>query len=223
LSVLLELDHLSFRYHKESDWLFSDLSISLEKGSITAITGSNGSGKTTLLFAICGIIPKLFKGIFQGHVTYLEQDLSDFSLPQISQWMSILMQESNHQLVFPIVEQELAFGPENMNIPADQIENRICKSLSSLDITDLRFAQTFELSYGQKKLIALASLLVMESPILLLDEPAAGLDEHALELLKKLLLELSAQGRIIILADHEPGLLRIATQQIDLPFSKTSN
>ncbi len=217
-SSSLELIDLSFQYHKEYDWLFRNLTFQFEKGSITAITGPNGSGKTTLLYTICGIIPLLFKGNLQGQVNYSDKDISKYSLPQLSKWMNILLQDPNYQLVFPIVEQEIAFGAENLCLPVSQIEKRICRNLNLLGIEDLRFAHTAELSYGQKKMVSLASLLVMESQILILDEPSAGLDEYACELLKTLLLNLSAEGRIIIFADHNSELVQIAHHRITMPY-----
>lgn len=217
MSAILELNGLSFRYHKDSNWLFKDLTLHLDTGSITAVSGPNGSGKTTLLQTICGIIPKLFHGHFKGQVLVSGKDISGFTLPEVSKWMTILLQDSDHQLIFPIVEQELAFGAENLCIPREQIELRIANTLSLLGIESLRFANTSEISYGQKKLVSLASLLIMDSPILLLDEPSAGLDESSCALLKKLLLNLSSMGKIIIFTDHNPNVLLISHMQINLP------
>lgn len=214
----LAVQNLSFRYHKESDWLFHNLNLQFQKSTITAVTGPNGSGKTTFLYALCGIIPKLFRGVFQGNISYSGNDLMNYSLPQISQWMNLLQQDPDHQLIFPIVEQELAFGVENLCLPPDQIESRINDILSKLGIEELRFSKTYELSYGQKKLVALASLLVMDNPVLLLDEPSAGLDSNALELLKQMIIVQSDQGKIIIISDHVPDIIQIANHEIKLPF-----
>jgi energy-coupling factor transport system ATP-binding protein len=221
LSVLLDLNEISFRYPHASDWLFQNLTVGINRGSITAITGPNGSGKTTLLYTMCGIIPNLIRGIFKGNVCYSNNDLRNFTLPQISQWMNILQQDPDHQLAFPIVEQELSFGVENLCVPSEEIRKRINQIIIKLGLEELLQTNTSELSYGQKKLVALSSLLVMDSPTLLLDEPSAGLDEQTRNLLKELILELSAQGKTIILADHVPDLLSIANTEIQLSRSAT--
>ncbi|HNX02001.1 MAG TPA: ABC transporter ATP-binding protein [Candidatus Cloacimonadota bacterium] len=215
----LVLNELSFRYHKDAKWLFKDLSFHFTPHNITAITGPNGSGKTTLLYSLCGIIPNLFNGLQKGHVFLNGEDIAMKSLPEISKWISFLLQEPDHQIIFPVVEQEIAFGAENLCLPPSQIERKIADVLSYLGVGELRNKKTYELSYGQKKIISLAALLVKDSPILVLDEPSAGLDESSKSLLKQTILDLAAGGKTIIFADHSDEMIQIATQHISLPYS----
>jgi energy-coupling factor transport system ATP-binding protein len=213
---MLQLNDLSFRYEGSENWLFKNFNFLTEKGSIIAISGPSGSGKTTLLNIICGVIPKMIKGDFLGEVRFDDKLISEFSLPQIAPYISLLMQEPDNQLFFPTVEQELAFGPENLNIQPEEIQSRIDNVLNDLGIEKLRHEETNTLSFGQKKLVTFASLLTLSPQVFLLDELSAGLSEHHLTEVLDILKKLRCEGKIIIIADHNPAILQLADQQINL-------
>ncbi|MFC1898175.1 ABC transporter ATP-binding protein [Candidatus Cloacimonadota bacterium] len=213
---MLQISDLSFRYESAKKWLFRKFSFSADAGSIIAIHGPSGSGKTTLFNIICGVIPKMIKGEFSGEVKYNNQLISELTLPQTAPHISLLMQEPDNQLFFPTVEQELAFGPENLNVQPDEIQTRIDNVLNDLGIEKLRFEETNTLSYGQKKLVTFASLLTLSPQVFLLDELSAGLSEMHLAKVHQVLKSLKEDGKIIFIADHNPAILQLAEKQIIL-------
>jgi energy-coupling factor transport system ATP-binding protein len=219
---MLQLDKITFSYQRYAKPILSDFSLTAKAGEIIAIKGDSGSGKTTLLNIICGVIPKMIKGDFSGKVLFNNQDISQLSLPQTAPLISLLMQEPDNQLFFPLVEQELAFGPENLKIPEAEIRQRIQSVLKKLAIEHLKHEDTNTLSFGQKKLVTFASLLTLSPAVYLLDEISAGLSEKHLEKILNLLQEISAAGKIIILADHHDDILHIAGRIFDLNAMKNS-
>ncbi len=213
---MLKLNNISFRYKDQDHWLLHDFSLHVNKGDIVALQGSSGSGKTTLLNILCGVIPQIFKGEFSGTVSINNIDLAELSLPRIAPFASLLMQEPENQLFFPTVEQELAFGPENLNLKPNEIKSRIQEALEILEIEDLRHQETSSLSFGQKKLVTLASILTLSPRIFLLDEPTAGLAKDKAKKLKDIIRSLANKGKIIFVADHNTNFTDIANHTIDM-------
>jgi len=212
---LLELHNISFGYSKQ-DKLITNFSFEAEAGEIIAISGDSGVGKTTLLKIFCKVIPAITHGDLTGNVLINNQNIENLSLPQLSPAISILMQEPENQLFLPTVEHELAFGPENLCIPADEILKRISNVLQILQIENLRHQDTATLSFGQKKMIAFASIITLSPQIILLDEPSAGLSPTHLTIFLDVIKQLAATGKLIILADHLPQALNIADRTIHL-------
>jgi len=124
------------------------------------------------------------------------------------------MQDPEVQLFFPIVEQELAFGPENLMIDPREIQDRISKALKMLNIEHLRHRETANLSFGEKKMVALASLITLDPKVFLLDEPTAGISSQQIEYIKKMIIMLSEQGKIIFIAEHFDEILDLPHKTI---------
>lgn len=213
---ILAVENLSFRYSEQDRFLFEDLEFSLNNGDILAVHGASGSGKTTLLYILNGIIPRHIKGIISGKILLENCDHANASLPELSQKISMIMQNPAHQLFFPDVEQELAFAPENLCLSSDEIEKRVSEALKLLDIEELRYAETAKLSYGQQKLTALAAVYTLQPNILMLDEPANGLSQSRKENVINMINAYSEKGRILVLADHDPEILNLANKKVHL-------
>lgn len=213
---ILAVENLSFRYSEQDRFLFEDLEFSLNNGDILAVHGASGSGKTTLLYILNGIIPRHIKGIISGKILLENCDHANASLPELSQKISMIMQNPAHQLFFPAVEQELAFAPENLCLSSDEIEKRVSEALKLLDIEELRYAETAKLSYGQQKLTALATVYTLQPNILMLDEPANGLSQSRKENVINMINAYSEKGRILVLADHDPEILNLANKKVHL-------
>lgn len=213
---ILAVENLSFRYSEQDRFLFEDLEFSLNNGDILAVHGASGSGKTTLLYILNGIIPRHIKGIISGKILLKNCDHANASLPELSQKISMIMQNPAHQLFFPDVEQELAFAPENLCLSSDEIEKRVSEALKLLDIEELRYAETAKLSYGQQKLTALAAVYTLQPNILMLDEPANGLSQSRKENVINMINAYSEKGRILVLADHDPEILNLANKKVHL-------
>lgn len=213
---MLELNNISFRYNANSLLLINNFSFLAKKRDIIAVCGDSGTGKTTLLNIICSVIPKIFPGDLSGTIFHNDVDISNLSLPEIAPRISLLMQHPDNQLFFPTVEQELAFAPENLKISAKDIIMRIDDVLAKLDIEDLRHKETASLSFGQKKLVTLASILTLSPDIYLLDEPFAGLSKEYIRLISDEIKTLSYNGKIIFLAGHTNDIIQFANKTIEM-------
>jgi len=204
---MLKIENLTFRYNSDSPLLLKGLDLEVKEGEVIHINGVSGSGKTTLLNLLCGVIPKLIQGDLSGRILIKGIDLNELSLPQTAPYISMLMQDPEVQLFFPTVEQELAFGPENLKVSPLEISVRISRALKILEIGHLRKRETASLSFGEKKLVALAALLTLDPKILLLDELTAGISTQQIPILQKLIKTLADSGKIIFLAEHHQELL----------------
>ncbi len=213
---MLELNNISFRYNSSTPLLINNFSFKAEKGDIIAVRGDSGTGKTTLLNIICSVIPKVFTGDLTGSILHDNVDISKLSLPEIAPRISLLMQHPDNQLFFPTVEQELAFAPENLKVPAKDIIIRIDDVLFRLNIENLKYKETTSLSFGQKKLITLSSIITLSPNVYLLDEPFAGLSQEYINLISNEIKTQSNNGKIIFVAGHTDDILQLANKTIEM-------
>ncbi|MGB9721938.1 MAG: energy-coupling factor ABC transporter ATP-binding protein [bacterium] len=168
---LIRLNKIVFGYNGKP-LLFNGLDFSLTKGGRLGITGSNGCGKTTLFNIIMGFTKPLSGTIeIAGELIKSE---SDFQKVRMN--IGFLFQNSDDQLFCPTVREEVAFGPLNLRIPRDEVEKRIRESLNLVGLQGFEECAPYHLSEGEKKRLAIATILAMKPKILLLDEPTNGLD-----------------------------------------------
>ncbi|MEA2096690.1 MAG: ABC transporter ATP-binding protein [Candidatus Cloacimonadota bacterium] len=213
---MLELNNISFRYNVNSPLLINNFSFFAKKRDIIAVRGDSGTGKTTLLNIICSVTPKIFPGDLSGTISHNNIDISELSLPEVAPQISLLMQHPDNQLFFPTVEQELAFAPENLKVPANDIIRRIDNVLAKLDIEDLRHKETASLSFGQKKLVTLASIITLSPEVYLLDEPFAGLSKEYIKIISNEIRAQADNGKIIFLAGHTNDIAQLANKTIEM-------
>jgi len=196
--ALLNVQNLFLKYNQVDDWLIKDLNLSAEKNELILLKGQNGSGKTSVLSTLCGIIPKSIHGIVDGHIFINDIDINSLSLPELSPLISMVFQEPEMQLSFPQVEQELAFGPENLKIPVEEIRKRIENVSELLGLLLLLKSEIATLSYGQKKLVTIASVFTLSPDIILLDEPEDCLSADSIRNVKKCIQHFKRDKLIII-------------------------
>lgn len=195
---IIKGQNLNFSYDSKVK-VIDDLSFSIEKGEYIAIIGKNGSGKSTLA--------KLFNGLIKaesGTLSFFGSPLSDKkSLYEARKRVGVVFQNPDNQLVASIVEDDLAFGCENLGLPRDEIGRRIDFALKMVDMEKYRFSTPERLSGGQKQRIAIAGVLALKPDVLVLDESTAMLDpkgrEDVLAVVKKLNRE---QGVTVITITH---------------------
>lgn len=186
-----------------------DVSFTVDTGERLGLVGANGSGKSTLLHLMDGLcFPK------SGAVSAFGETLSEEILettgfgPVFRKRVGLVFQNSDAQLFCPTVSEELAFGPLQVSaFNADEIPERIDNTLRLLGIAHLAERSPNALSAGEKKMVALASVLIVEPEVLLLDEPTAGLDPRSQSRLVDILLELHEQGITTVTATHDLALL----------------
>ncbi|MFA6941653.1 MAG: ABC transporter ATP-binding protein, partial [Clostridiaceae bacterium] len=186
------------------------VNLKVKKGEILALVGLSGCGKTTLCHCMCGIIPHVFQGDYKGKVLINGNLAADMKLPSIAAKLGIVFQDPDTQLFSPVVEDEIAFGPENLCIERDEIGKRIGDALKKVRMERYRFESPAILSGGQKQLIALASVLSLNSEILIFDEAMSQIDSEGKRIIKEMIGQLKNLGKTIIMVEHDFENLDIA-------------
>lgn len=172
--IRLIIDSLVFP--PETDAILRDIDLTINQGDFVAITGESAAGKSMLLHCITGAAVDFFHGQLNGKVAVMGQDIAQIPLPAMCDYIGYMMQEAQNQIVSITVEEEVAFGIANMNLPWEEIQKRTQDCLQFVGLEELRQRNTGELSGGQAQRAVLASVLAMETPILVLDQPTAELD-----------------------------------------------
>jgi cobalt/nickel transport system ATP-binding protein len=202
--MLFEVSHLTYRY--EGVTAVDDLSLAIPEGSRVALIGANGSGKSTLLRLLDGLIYGQTGDItFRGDEVSEEHMLDDeFALP-FRRTVGLVFQNPDVQLFNPTVFDEIAFGPLQLRWPKNEVRERVDEILERLRIGHLKNRIPQRLSGGEKKRVALASVLVLDPAVLLLDEPTAALDPRSQSEVIDLMVEWGGGSKSVITATHELG------------------
>jgi energy-coupling factor transport system ATP-binding protein len=179
-----------------------DISFVLPRGELLLIAGPSGCGKSTLLKCLNGLIPHSYSGILSGEIRLEGRSTADLTLRDLAQQVGTMLQDPDKQIIGSTVEQEIAFGMENLNTPRAQMRRRIQEVLKQLHMEQLLYQLTFALSGGQRQKVAAAGILVMQPSIFLFDEPFANLDAEAVEELEALITGLRNEGGTIIIVEH---------------------
>lgn len=169
----IKYDHVYFSY-PEGEEVLKDISFLITHGEKVALLGLNGAGKSTLIQTTNGLLMPTSGEINIGGIPLIKK-----TLRQIRQNVGMVFQNPDDQLFMSTVEEDVAFGPYNMNLPKDEIERRVEKALRQVGKYELRKRNPAQLSGGQKRMVAFATVLSMEPNIMVLDEPSAGLDWKA--------------------------------------------
>ena len=198
--TILELGHLNFAY-RESQPILKDLSLTIPKGQRLAIVGKNGAGKSTLAKAICGFI--------QTEGTYFSkgEDIKDDSVKERAERVGYVLQNPNQMISTNMIFDEVALGLRLRNVPEDQIESRVHQALKTCGLYEFRKWPISALSYGQKKRVTIASILVLGPDVLVLDEPTAGQDQRNYTEIMDFLDELHQKGHTIVMITHDMQLM----------------
>ncbi len=201
---LLKIENLSFKYFKGEDLVLKNINLELHEGEFVLLIGPSGCGKSTLINTINGLIPHVIRGIRKGKVLLEGKDVRDLELKDISTIVGTVFQDPETQFFTLTVLEELAFGPENLRLPVEEIEKRIDFAVKATGIQDLLKKDLMSLSGGQKQRVAIASALTMMPKILILDEPTTNLDpKGAAEVLKTIKKLRDETNMLIILIEHK--------------------
>ena len=190
----LRFDDVHYRYPNGSEALCG-VSFCITHGEKVALVGANGAGKSTLLLHTNGLlIPS------QGEVVMGGIKLTRRTLPLVRQSVGLVFQDSDNQLFMPTVEEDVAFGPSNMRLEPEEIRRRVTEALDAVGALHLRGASPFRLSGGQKKRVAIATVLSMEPSVLVMDEPTSNLDPRA----RRQIIDLIRRfGHTTLIATHD--------------------
>jgi cobalt/nickel transport system ATP-binding protein len=181
---LIELRTLGYRY-PDGTAALHNISLSLRPGEKAALVGPNGAGKSTLLLQLNGVLRPA-----AGQVLVGGTPLNQANIRQIRARVGLVFQDPDDQLFSPTVFDDVAFGPLHMGLPASEVRTRVTRALAQVDMAEHERRMPHRLSLGQRKRVAIATVLAMDPELLALDEPTAGLDPRARRGLIKLLAEL---------------------------------
>ncbi|RLG39746.1 MAG: ABC transporter ATP-binding protein [Thermoproteota archaeon] len=194
---MIEVDNLFYRYPSGVEAL-RGVSLEVRRGEFLAIMGKNGAGKTTLV--------KHFNGLLKptrGSVKVDGVDTRKLSVAELSRKVGLVFQNPDHQLFCETVEEEISFALRNFGFDEKTIERRVEWALHLLDLERYRRSSPLVLSGGERKRVALASVLAWDPEVLVLDEPTIGQDQRQKEILRQFILQLNAQGKTVVMVTHD--------------------
>lgn len=213
---MIKFENVSFNYKSKYEKNgIKDIDFTINKGELLLFCGESGCGKTTIMRIINGLIPHYYEGELSGNVTIDGKELKTSSLSDIAKSVGSVFQNPRTQFFNVDTTSELAFGCENLAVLPNIIEERIAKTVKELEITDLVGRSIFKLSGGEKQKVACASVSVLNSEIVVLDEPSSNLDLIAIAELKEVLKRWKNEGKTIIVAEHR---LYYLTELVDRVF-----
>lgn len=197
---ILKVEGLSVSYG-DNPAIIDDMSFSLKKGERLAIVGKNGAGKSTLAKALCGFVPS------QGKLTYKGQDISQDSISERSERIGFVLQNPNQMISQTMIFDEVALGLRLRGIEETEVEERVHEVLKTCGLYSFRKWPISALSFGQKKRVTIASILVLKPEIIILDEPTAGQDYKTYTDIMNFLDSLQKQGHTIVMITHDMQLM----------------
>lgn len=216
---MIELKNICFAY--DGNPVLKNVNLSINKGEAIALCGANGSGKSTLLKLINGIIfPEIGEYNFENKKITSDLMRDHKYAKYFHQRLGFVWQNPDVQLFCGSVEEELAFAPEQMGLPGIEVKQRVEDALKLFCIEKLRYRAPYYLSGGEKKKVAIASILTMNPMVWTFDEPLSALDEKTKIWLVNFLLELKKVGKTIIFSSHDTNLIE---QLADRCFHMTEN
>lgn len=207
--LAIEARGLCFRYEEGTEAL-RDVNFAVRPGEFVALLASNGGGKSTLIKVLVRLLEPQ-----EGRILLAGRELRQYSTRELYQLVGLVLQDPNDQLFAPTVAEDVAFGPSNLGLPADEVERRVSEALQWVGAAALADRAVHHLSFGERKRVCLAGVLAMGSSILMLDEPTAGLDPAGEAQMLHLLNRLNRErGLTIILATHSVDLLPLFADRV---------
>lgn len=195
---MIHIEGLSYRYDKKAPLILDSIDLHIKKGDFVALIGQNGAGKTTLLKQLNGLLkPSL------GRVTVNGLDTAVTKTSKLARHIGYLFQNPDHQIFCNTIHEEIKFGLVNIGCSPSEINERIERIASQLGLTDKLNKNPFTLSRGERQRVALASVLALETEVLVLDEPTTGQDYKECIEIMDIVKDLHSKGKTIIMVSHD--------------------
>lgn len=219
MNSIISLKNVSFSYRPDSPQVLDDITSDIYEGEFVAVLGYNGSGKSTMAKLMNGILlPTAGEVLVNGINTKNEENLL-----QIRKNVGMVFQNPDNQIVATIVEEDIAFAPENLGLPQEEIEKRVTDAIEAVGLNKHRFDAPYKLSGGQKQRVAIAGVLAMEPRCIVLDEPTAMLDPVGRQLVMNVVKRINKEkGITIVLITHFMEEAALADRVIVLSDGKIS-
>lgn len=199
--TILKFDNINFAYNS-SKHILKNINFGISKGEMVSIVGRNGAGKTTITKLVCGFVNPI-----SGSIKFGEKDLKNLTIKERSAHIGLVMQNPNQMISEALITNEVALGLKIRGVSKEEQEERVKRALKICGLSPFEKWPISALSYGQKKRVTIASMLVLDPQVLILDEPTAGQDFRHYTEIMKFLEELNKQGITIILITHDMHLM----------------
>ena len=199
---MINLNDVNYKYNDTAAQAIQHVSLSVKKGELVVITGKSGCGKTTVFRCMNGLCPRFYEGEINGTLTLNGTDLSSMRICDISNIVASVFQNPESQFFTTDVLSDLVYPCENYGIEKEEIQERLHRVTKLLSLEPLLNRKLSELSGGEKQKIAIASVLMLDTRVVLMDEPSSNLDYQSVELLKQILAQLKSKGYTILIIEH---------------------
>lgn len=208
MDIIMECKHVTYSYPLTKEPAIKELNLQLERGKFYGVIGENGSGKTTLRAVLRGFAPSFYKGELEGEVLVEGKNITEYG-GELAAKIGFVFQNPFTQIsgVKDTVFEEVAYGLENFGVPVDEIERRVIDVMKMTNIESLADKSPFALSGGQMQRVALASVIVLEPDILIIDEPTSQLDPEGTESVFEIIKKMKEKQKTIILVEHKIDLI----------------
>lgn len=200
--VVVQTENVKFRYSEEGPFALKGVDLTVHRGEFVALVGQNGAGKTTLA--------KHFNGLLlptEGRVTINGVDTKDASVEKLAKLVGYCYQNPDHQIFASTVRAEVAFGPKNLGMNAEEVEEAVVRATTLVGLDDRLDTPPYVLGRGERQKLAVASILAMNSPLLIVDEPTTGMDLRGSRSIMRLLRKWYEDGQTIIVITHDMNIV----------------
>ena len=222
MNPCVQLSHVTFSYPGCTGPALEDVSLAISPGDFIGISGASGAGKTTLAHALSGALSHHIDGNLQGSIAWDGTDGDTTTLEHVSRRVGSVLQDTDAQLLTATAEDEIAFGLENFGVAHELIEHRVDRALVALGISDLRERELDTLSGGQRQRVAIASMLALETRLLVLDEATSALDPQGARQLYQTVATLCSEQKVaaVALSSHASELAKFCTDSYHLAHGR---
>ncbi len=211
---MITFDHVTVTYVDAPRPVLRDVNLSIDEGELCLVVGRTGSGKSSLLGTINGLVPHFTGGTLAGRDVVDGRDTAHHPPRELADVVGVVGQDPLAGFVTDTVEEELAYGMEQLAVPAQVMRKRVEETLDLLGLADLRNEPLLELSGGQQQRVAIARALVNKPVLMLFDEVTSALDPELVGEVLELLRELKQDGMTMLVATHEMGFARQVADQV---------
>ena len=202
MEPVIKVEELWHIYKKGNVTALKGVSLDINPGEIVGIIGQNGSGKTTLVKHFVGLLKPS-----KGHVYINGEDTAPLKVQQLAAKVGYVYQNPNHQLFARTVKDELEFGPRNLDLPEDEIADRVEKAVAFFGLEQFLDLHPYRISFPLRKLVGMASIYTMKPDVFILDEPTTGQDNITTQTVYRLIRKLRAEGSTVLCVAHDMILL----------------
>lgn len=212
---MINISQLSFHYPQTTEPVLDNFSLSIEPGTLTLVTGASGSGKSTFLQCLNGLVPHFSGGRIEGTIDIFGVNPIQKGPEVLSNKVGFVFQEPEAQFVFDTVEDEIAFALENQGVSREEMHHRVDSILEIMGLALLRHRKIQDLSGGEKQKVAIASALILQPEVLVLDEPTSQLDPTSADEILRLIVELKVKHNLtVLISEHRLERLLPYTERI---------